>query len=253
MKNEDSGCVGYCRQCGCDHHLSGAPARGACLDLMAKLKQENRIDFTIPAGLADPRYSTDYLEGPARGKMFGVMIARTASGETQVLRAFSGQYNGSWQVPGWVGPVFEPAEFYHLHDPRERAIKELGRQMEEKDKGTSRYQSLAVQRKEKSRQLMKMIHGLYRLKNFCSQEAGLQEIFFQGKGIPTGTGDCCAPKLLQHAALNDLRPLGLAEFYWGRQNSSGSRQHGRFYPSCRSKCYPLLGFMLCGLQGIENG
>ena len=100
---------------------------------------------------------------------------------------------------------------------------------------------------------MRAIHDLYRLQNFHSQRAGLEEIFAAKKGVPTGTGDCCAPKLLQYAALHNLTPLALAEFYFGRENRSGTRQHGCFYPSCRTKCYPILGFMLCGAeQGREK-
>ena len=95
---------------------------------------------------------------------------------------------------------------------------------------------------------MRDIHALYRLRNFRGQVAGLEEIFPPGMGIPTGTGDCCAPKLLQYAAEHELLPLGLAEFYWGRKNASKTRRQGYFYPSCQIKCQPILGFMLCGLE-----
>jgi hypothetical protein len=70
--------------------------------------------------------------------------------------------------------------------------------------------------------------------------------------MPTGTGDCCGPKLLAQAAIEGLRPLGLAEFYWGRENRSGSRRHTTFSASCPEKCGPILGFMLCGLDELEE-
>jgi hypothetical protein len=248
----EKGCCGYCNTCNCEHFLPIIPAREACLELMNLLQREKRIDFSVPANQADFRYSTDYLEGPARGKMFGVMVAKTAGGRQRVFRAFSGQYNGIWKVPGWVDPVFDLARFHKVHDHREKEIKELGQQIQEVGRGGPACQSLAIKRKHKSQQLMKKIHELYRLKNFCTQEAGLAEIFSQGRGIPTGTGDCCAPKLLQYAAVNNLRPVSIAEFYWGRENLSGTRQHGSFYPSCQSKCYPILGFMLCGLTSEHN-
>ena len=111
-------------------------------------------------------------------------------------------------------------------------------------------QKLVQLRKKKSQQLMRAIHSLYRLHNFHGQVASLERVFAAGtdkKGLPpTGTGDCCAPKLLQHAAVHNLTPLAVAEFYIGKENRSGSRQHGCFYPSCQAKCYPILGFMLCG-------
>ncbi|MFM7425809.1 MAG: RluA family pseudouridine synthase, partial [Elainella sp.] len=64
-------------------------------------------------------------------------------------------------------------------------------------------------------------------------------------GLPTGTGDCCAPKLLHWAALNGWKPLTLAEFWWGRPEPG--RIVGEFYAACEERCQPLLGFLLSGL------
>lgn len=100
-----------------------------------------------------------------------------------------------------------------------------------------------------SRRLMLDIHAIYRLTNFRGRTETLFGAYSADGGIPTGTGDCCAPKLLNYAAVNNLFPVGLAEFYWGLDNKSGSRRHGMFYPSCREKCQPILGYLLCGLEG----
>ncbi|MCI5133246.1 MAG: hypothetical protein D3904_17460, partial [Candidatus Electrothrix sp. EH2] len=205
-----------------------------------------RIVVVVPLEQADPRCSLGYLQGPARGKMFGVLQARTSNGRHVQVRAFSGQYNGLWQVPGWVDPVFDLQTFHHIHDAEERAIKALSRQIDRLSADAQERQELLRLRKQKSQHLMREIHSLYRLHNFQGRAAGLEKFFRPNKGIPTGTGDCCAPKLLQYAALHGLKPLGLAEFYLGRENASGTRQHGCFYPSCQIKCYPILGFMLCG-------
>ena len=93
---------------------------------------------------------------------------------------------------------------------------------------------------------MKELHGLYHLHNFKGEEANLEEAFSLAKGIPTGSGDCCAPKLLNEAAIRGLNPTGLAEFFWGKETTSGTRFHRNFYPSCEDKCQPILGFLLCG-------
>jgi hypothetical protein len=215
---------------------------------MAELESGRRIDQNLPAEQRDPRFSTSYLFGPARGKMFGVMVAMAPEGKRVILWAFSGQYNGVWKVPGWVGPVFDLEEFHGVHDDKEREITELGRKIDTLVAGSYLQLKLVARRKKLSQQLMANIHNLYRLRNFSGQIAQLQEIFPPGMGIPTGTGDCCAPKLLQYAVVHDLLPLGMAEFYWGQPTASGLRQHGRFYSSCRTKCYPILGFMLCGLN-----
>lgn len=62
-------------------------------------------------------------------------------------------------------------------------------------------------------------------------------------GVPTGSGDCCAPKLLAWATREGLRPLALAELWWG-PDSVGDKRAGRFYPACQQRCQPLLGPLL---------
>ena len=243
----NKGCCGYCRQCQQEHYLLAEPARKACFALMEQLEKEQNIDFLAPVGQKNPRCSTAYLSGDARGKMFGVMVASDKDGQLHIFRAFSGQYNGLWKVPGWVEPVFELKAFYAVHDPQERAIKKMGKKIRNAT-SSSELQELIKQRKQMSQQLMKMLHALYVFHNFAGQQAMLTQIFPAEKGIPTGTGDCCAPKLINHAVRNNLTPVSIAEFFWGRENASASRKHGSFYPSCASKCYPLLGFMLCGLH-----
>ncbi|MBO7610231.1 MAG: RNA pseudouridine synthase [Muribaculaceae bacterium] len=69
---------------------------------------------------------------------------------------------------------------------------------------------------------------------------------------PGGTGECCAPKLLQYAYVNGLLPVCMAEFWWGASPAGEVRHHGHFYPACRSKCLPLLTFMLQGLDVESN-
>lgn len=194
---------------------------------------------------SDPDLSTEYLFGEARGKMFGVLVAKNPEGVHRVLYAFSGQYNGIWQVPGWAPPLFSLELFHHIHDAREREIKGLTHKLSELSPGTKQWQTLRTTRKQLSRKLMQDIFDIYRLRNFRGDSGTLKNAF-TGPALPTGTGDCCGPKLLVWAATQGLEPLGMAEFYWGRANKSGTRRHGVIYPSCVEKCQPLLGFLLCG-------
>ena len=249
-KKSNIRCSGFCPRCNEQHSLPAEPARQSCLELMTRLEYRQRIDLDSTPDRAEPCFSTKYLFGPARGKMFGILIADTPDNKRVELRAFSGQYNGVWQVAGWVEPVFDLTTFHKIHDHRERKIKTAGKQIDALEKGAQQ-QKLIAKRKKMSQQLMRDIHDMYRIKNFQGESAGLQQLFQQisltGRGIPTGTGDCCAPKLLQHAVQHNLTPLSLAEFYWGRTNASATRRHGCFYPSCEAKCSLLVGFMLCGL------
>ncbi|AGF76851.1 hypothetical protein UWK_00266 [Desulfocapsa sulfexigens DSM 10523] len=217
----------YCTHCGSAHTLPREPAIAAAKDLMARM---------------DLELATDTLYGDARGKMFGVLVCRTPHGKLTTLKAFSGQFNGQWELQGWVPPLFNVKDFHALNDPVEKQIKALGREAE-----SSSDPSILEKRRQLSRKLMKDIHALYRLHNFRGQQSSLAELL-QGRGIATGTGDCCAPKLLNFAAQNNLHPLAIAEFYWGKTNRSATRHEGNFYLACTDKCGPILGFLLCGLE-----
>ncbi|WP_246454749.1 hypothetical protein [Hyunsoonleella aquatilis] len=69
---------------------------------------------------------------------------------------------------------------------------------------------------------------------------------------PAGSGECAAPKLFQYAYENNLKPIAMAEFWWGASPKSEVRKHKQFYPSCHSKCEPILGHMMRGLVVEDN-
>ncbi len=221
-------------------------------DLMTLLAKEKQLDFLLPPEKREQRLSTDFLFGPARGKMFGVLVCLDGQGDETTLKAFSGQYNTLWQVDGWVPPLFNLVAFEQLNTPEEKKIKNIGRQIDLLPDSSKKRHTLRIERKKCSQQLMKNIHRLYRLRNFHGDQLPLTEIFYGNGGIPSGTGDCCAPKLLNFAACHKLHPISLVEFYWGKENLSGSKKHGHFYPPCDNKCAPILGHMLCGLRSNDE-
>lgn len=69
---------------------------------------------------------------------------------------------------------------------------------------------------------------------------------------PSGTGECCEPKLLQYAFTHGMRPVEMAIFWWGEPPKTEIRQHGQFYPACNGKCKPLLTWMLKGMNVAAN-
>lgn len=107
-------------------------------------------------------------------------------------------------------------------------------------------QKLKKERKSLSRQLQLQMQGAYCLTNFAGETLSLSELVNKSF-IPTGTGDCCAPKLLHYAAINNLKPMALAEFWWGSTSANGERVLGNFYPACVERCQPIMGFLLSGL------
>lgn len=110
-----------------------------------------------------------------------------------------------------------------------------------------RLQALERLRRIVCRALMKRIHDTYEVPNARGERRPLRALFAPGEP-PSGAADCAAPKLLAHAFTHGLRPLALAEFWWGAPPSSGGRVSGAFYAACRDKCAPLLPFMLEGLR-----
>ncbi|MBW4425349.1 MAG: RluA family pseudouridine synthase [Nostoc desertorum CM1-VF14] len=110
----------------------------------------------------------------------------------------------------------------------------------------ARISELKQQRKELSRQLQAQMHATYSLTNFSGRSLSLQQLM--PGGSPTGTGDCCAPKLLHYAATHNLKPLAMAEFWWGVSSVNQDKIQGEFYGACAERCQPLMGFLLSGLR-----
>lgn len=115
-------------------------------------------------------------------------------------------------------------------------------------------ENLKNERANLSASLQKRIHEQYKFLNAKGETKDLLAIFKDTTTPipPAGSGECAAPKLFQYAFENDLKPIAMAEFWWGASPKSEVRKHKQFYPSCRSKCEPILGFMMQGLQVDEN-
>ena len=112
---------------------------------------------------------------------------------------------------------------------------------------------LKTKRKAMSEKLQQQLFRLFVVRNAQGENLDVATIFERRlhRLPPGGTGDCCAPKLLQYAFLHDLTPVCMAEFWVGQSPQGEVRHHGHFYPACRSKCLPLMEFMLQGLN-VEN-
>ena len=143
------------------------------------------------------------------------------------------------------------AEQRRLKQQCSTMLEELHRPVVEHEE---RVATLRRQRREKSDALQQWLFRQYRMLNANGEERDLIDIF--GETInampPAGSGDCCAPKLLQYAYANGLEPVCMAEFWWGDSPKQEIRHHLHYYPACRSKCLPILTHMLCGLDVEPN-
>lgn len=107
-------------------------------------------------------------------------------------------------------------------------------------------QALRSKRKALSQQLQRQLFEQYTFLNAKKEKKNLLDIFkaFSTDTPPAGAGECAAPKLFQYAFENDYEPIELIEFWWGPSPNSQIRVQGNCYPSCRSKCEPILHHML---------
>jgi len=249
---ETASCFGHCRDCDTTHRLAVGNARAHALEMMREFEDIQRLDYLARDEESDPRLSFAQLLPGDRGHMFGVLECRNDRGDTVVLRAFSSLRGGVRDIDGWVPPILSADSFYGSVQPGLDKIYEMTRELEHAATRPSEARELVERRKRSSQDLWRSMEALYRFQNFRGESRSLRDAFAlrppENRKIPAGIGECCAPKLLNHAALEGLTPIGLAEFYWGGTNKSGDRTPGDFYPCCETRCQPILGFMLCGLE-----
>ena len=184
------------------------------------------------------------------GKMFGVLVVETADGGLAFLAAYSGLLNGRNDWPYFVPPVFDAQQPDGHFKTEERAISAMQADDQHEE------------RRQRSQALQSWLFRQYRFLNAKGDVKDLTEVwrdYHVSERIrhryplpPGGTGDCCAPKLLQYAYSQGLRPVCMAEFWWGPSPRGEVRHHGQFYPACRGKCKPILTWMLQGLDVDTN-
>ena len=177
---------------------------------------------------------------PTEGKMFGVMVVQEGDSRLAFLAAYSGLLKGRNDWDYFVPPVFDAQQPDGYFKTREREIMQ------------------SEAHKQMSQDLQLWLFRQYRMLNARGQERDLVEIWQDYHPSPRirnkyplppgGTGDCCAPKLLQYAYQHGLKPVCMAEFWWGPSPKGEVRHHGEFYPACRGKCKPVLTWMLQGLD-----
>ena len=216
------------------------------------------------------------------GKMFGVLVVEYEDEEGALQRGFLAAYSGllggrnDWQY--FVPPVFDAQQPDGHFKRTEREISAINREISAIEHDPQYLQSVA-QHEETMKRLQAEVDAFKAEVDAAkarrdarrksgeplseeeqaemireSQERDLIDIFreYTHAMPPAGAGDCCAPKLLQYAYQHRLRPVCMAEFWWGESPASEIRHHLHYYPACRSKCLPILTHMLKGLDVAPN-
>jgi tRNA pseudouridine32 synthase/23S rRNA pseudouridine746 synthase len=113
---------------------------------------------------------------------------------------------------------------------------------------------LKAEQKNRSNKLQQYINEQYQFLNSKKEVKNLSQLFAETaiENLPAGSGECAAPKLLQYAFLNNLKPIAMAEFWWGKSPNKEIKKHEQYYPACQGKCKPILAHMLDGIEMDEN-
>lgn len=202
-------------------------------------------------------------------KMFGVLVVRDARENLGFLAAYSGLLEGRNDWSYFVPPVFDAQQPDGHFKMTEHQISAINQQIKSLPAGDSRVDVLRQQRKQMSEELQLWLFRQYRMKNALGETKDLVDIWRDYHSSPRiqqkyplppgGSGDCCAPKLLQYAYQHHLQPLCMAEFWWEtphpvvQSSPMGEiRHHLHYYPACQGKCKPILAHMLKGLDVEPN-
>ena len=187
-------------------------------------------------------------EDADNGKMFGVLVVEYEGGQAY-LAAYSGLLAGRNDWSFFVPPVYDAQQPDGHFKTTEREISLI-----------SHHSPLIA--KKMSQDLQVWLFHQYQLLNARGEVKDLVDIwqsYYSRPKLrqkfplpPGGTGDCCAPKLLQYAYQQGLKPVCMAEFWWGATTHTELRQHLNYYPACRGKCKPILTWMLQGLDVDPN-
>ena len=138
---------------------------------------------------------------------------------------------------------FQKAELRRLKKRWEERLTAAAKDLERTD---SNIAALKKERKERSDALQRWLFDQFVMLNAQGERRTLTDIFANTPQHipPSGSGECCAPKLLQYAFAHHLKPLCMAEFWQGASPKMEVRHHGQYYPACRGKCKPILEWML---------
>ncbi|MDE7393099.1 MAG: RNA pseudouridine synthase [Muribaculaceae bacterium] len=141
---------------------------------------------------------------------------------------------------------FEKAELRRLKQSAAESLAPLASRLQNCREELER---MKLQRRADSVALQQWLFDNFQVLDARGESRSLSRIFADTPmGVPpSGTGECCAPKLLQEAYRRRLTPVEMAEFWYGSPKDGELRIHGNHYPACRGKCGPLLRWMLQGL------
>ncbi len=174
-----------------------------------------------------------------KGIMFGVLVCEDEFKNQIILKAFSSQLFSKYIVEGFVPPALDVNKFNEIVYKYDIKIKQLTNEIENCQSFSK--EKLIEERKKLSNEALIKIQDLYYFHTCDKKIVKLTDIK-KKQFVPTGTGECCAPKLLNYAYKHSLLPISLAEGFYGKD--SETKRHLNYYPPCEEKCSIILPHIL---------
>ena len=278
LSRRDEACKGYCLYCNRFHSLPRTKEAEECArELIKTLKKRKSV--------SDETNASDFLvedvyDECTGGKMIGILLCETneRTKEKAMLKAFSGQWMGEWEVPGWCPPLAQLTHNSLEYIEEREKIETLSEEIKRLDKKSSSddvsalVRELKTKRKNTSRALLERIWDSYSLPSFRKVkkrgeasdnsnnsdgsrrkliELNIRKCYHGDESkLPCGCGDCAAPKLLAECARKGWKPVAIAETWMGPnvKRGAGLREEGVFYGACLERCRPILGHLLCDAE-----
>ena len=115
------------------------------------------------------------------------------------------------------------------------------------NKTSPEIKALSEKRTSLTDESLRKVFSLYEFIRYDGKKISLNKIIQAHNNHlpPTGTGDCCAPKLLSYAFEHGLEPVSMDEVYYGRDTAH--KTNGTSYAPCDERC----GYILPEILGLE--
>ncbi|NQY09254.1 MAG: pseudouridylate synthase [Flavobacteriales bacterium] len=180
-----------------------------------------------------------------KGKMFGVLVVQREDNSYAYLGTASGKLPDNVTCDKFVPSIFDDSLDDFFINKGMSELTEIGNEIK-KSTNQTEITLLTEERKQKSFAIQEWLFENYSIVNLLGVKKNVLQIFKNSSHgyPPSAAGECAAPKLLQYAFEHQLKPIALAEFWWGKPLKNKEREHMSFYPACKNKCRPILEYML---------
>jgi len=196
------------------------------------------------------------LERKDQGVMIGSLVCWDKNEKKRlVLYAVSGNNKQLISTKNISNEIFVPSivsseEIDQSLKENDKEIHELTEEINKLtlvNKNSTERTKLVKKRTELTDSSLKKVFSLYSFTKYDGKKISLDEIieYHNNHLPPTGTGDCCAPKLLSYAFEKGYEIISMDEIYYGRDTKN--KTNGMSYAPCDERC----GYILPFIMGLE--